>query len=876
MTGQAGQFQPGGQNLSPSGRGALGSLKIFRGGWVLLAVLLLAAPFNRGGLWDPQELRFAELGRRLSHQLFGSNAAIFADETLASVTKRQIGQGELAATSPALGFALFGVSDWAGRVASLGWGIITILCLWMVISRIAGRMARVVAALCLVSLPLFAWQTRTMLGDAATIGTLAMSTTGLLLVQLEMFEPRASRRRGSWLRYLCFGALASVGLGAGVLCRGILVGVCVPTLSVGLVGIAQQRGEPGAQLRARLPAGMFLGLGVAASAFGVRELLRAPAGFSFWLGATLSAVAQPSPVTTVLTSLLHQAFPLSALLPISVVVALSRPVPTDPARERERTGTLVLVFTLVLGLVVCGLFSIRGVTMPFPALAALAGISGVAVERLHQRRDMSGPIVGAVVMTVAVLLFADFVNQPDTVTLTTGLKGGKIPESFGAESQIWLGVATAVLGLGCLVAALAGSAQWPSREPWRARYARVFERMRSAYGGQLMSGFVLVETALGTTGLLQRAHARGWISVPVFDSIRTIAGPLLAWAWLLPPALLFVMPMVYTTLRIAVDWLLTPRSPLAPSASGRGQRTMAWLRQVCAGAAGARVSVGSALAVTTIASGLVVSLGHAPAMTERLSPKRAIAEYRRHAGPGELLAVLGLKAESVRYYLGAVPETFGDIEAAARWLEQASAQRRWLTFGADRLAELNAAFRSVASGRNLVIVEPVSGNTLLATSRLQSGERDYNPLRTDISREIPKTMHRTTLEFGHALRVVGWDVKSTAGESVSQLTTGEPYELQLVFEVLGTTAIDWEIFVHLDGFGRRHNGDHEPVTGRYPTTLWQPGDIVIDRHKLVLDRASLPGTHELFFGLFRGSRRFEVTTGKHEDNRVKLGELTVR
>jgi len=873
MTGQAGHNQPAGQANRPTGRGSSGSLRILSCSWAVLAFCLLALPFNRGGLWDPQEFRLAELGRRLSHQLFGSDAAIFAHEAFAAVTKGQIGQGELSATSPAIGFALFGAADWAGRLGSLAWGAVSILCIWAIVGRIAGRIAQIVSVLCLVSLPLFAWQSRSILGDAATIGTLALSTTGLLfslLHQLEFAEQR------SWLRASGYWITAIVGLAAGILCRGILIGVCVPALSVGLVGLPELYRTRGWRLSSLLPAVTLVGLGLVAGVVGVRELVVAKPGFSFWQGATLSTVSLASPFSAALTNLLHQAFPLSAFLPVAVVLVLNPSATADAREIRARVGAKVLVFNLSLGLVGCTLFLTRGVSLAFPAVVAGAAICGVAAEQLHRRRDQSLVIVAVTVLTVAVLLFADFVNLPETVVQMTGMRGMRLAEGFDAASQRWIGVATAVLGFGCLVASMSGSTRSLFVGSAATRYGELFERFRTAFAGQLLSGFVLLETALGTTGLLQRAHDRGWISLPAFDPIRTMAGSLLLWAWLVPPVLLFVVPVGYTTLKVAVDWLLMPGWGASRFGCGRiGQRGAKWSERPSATGT-AQLSGGLVLVFALIASGLVLTLGHAPAMAERVSPKLSMKQYRAHARSDEPLALLGLKAESVRYYLGNAPEPFGDIEEAARWLEQDQEKRRWLALATDRFAELNAAFRAVSKGRNLALVEPLAGNTLLATGRLVAGESEYNPLAGDVLCEAPKTAHRADAEFGHVLRLVGWDVSSAAGRSAALLTAGEPYDLALVFEVVGTTAIDWQVFVHIDGRGRRHNGDHDPVHGRYPTTLWQPSDIVVDHHKIELERGALPGVHVLYMGLFRGNKRLEVTAGSHEDNRVRLGELQVQ
>jgi hypothetical protein len=134
--------------------------------------------------------------------------------------------------------------------------------------------------------------------------------------------------------------------------------------------------------------------------------------------------------------------------------------------------------------------------------------------------------------------------------------------------------------------------------------------------------------------------------------------------------------------------------------------------------------------------------------------------------------------------------------------------------------------------------------------------------------------HRCDFEFAAAIQLVGWGVRSRNSKS-ERVRRGSACELTLVFRTTVTNDFDWQIFVHIDGLGRRHNGDHDPVGGRYPTSLWQPSDVIVDRHELVLEPGALAGIHTLYVGMFRGSRRLEVTRGEHADNRVALGSVEI-
>lgn len=866
MTGQVGQFQPGGQGPRDIAAWKTREFGIRQWIWILGALALLVAPFNRGGLLDPQELRVAELARRLAHQWFGTGLGTLGAGASQRVTSGQLGQGELNVTSPALGFALFGVEDWSGRITSVFWGGVALLALWILLGRIADRVAQRIGALLLVSLPLFGWQSRMMLGDAATVGTFALATSGLALALLDPIPVGIPSRLG---RQAFYWGMGLSGMLSGILCRGIIIGIAVPALSVGLVTLASSQWTKSGVSR-RLISGWLVALGLVAAGVGIRELLGSPDGFSFLLGATLSPVATIGPFDLAFTRLLHQLFPLSAFLPSACAIAIQPVCRADARREPEHLLAIALTLSCLLCVAASAMMSMRGVIMPLPALTAVAGISGLAVARMHREKARLA-LVGGLVLSLSVILFADFGNFPEKASLLTGVSDLPFPEAFRNEGQRWLRLVVGVLVVGCVAFMIAAGTSRTREPDLGDRYRDIVARLRAAFSGQLMSGMVLVETALVTTALLQRAHDQGWISVPAFDAMRSLGGPILTWAWILPPILLFVLPVTYVTLQAIIRWLSidawAPGGAAFLVAGKRGTQNL-----------GQTLEISSALILggTLVLAGLVVSLGHAPAMAEQLSPKRPILQYRAHARPGEPLALVGINPESAAFYLDSVPDGFRDLETAARWLQESAGQRRWLSLRVDRLAELNAAFRFVSGGHNLILVDPISGQVTVATNQLLPSERNHNPLNSDVLSRIPTVANHCDFQFGNAIRLLGWDLVSTAGESVRQLNAGTSYELKLVFEVSGTTDSDWELFVHIDGNGKRHNGDHAPVSGRYPTSLWQPGDVIIDRHKIVLERGALPGAHVVYMGLFRGNKRLEVTRGLHEDDRVSLGDIQVQ
>jgi 4-amino-4-deoxy-L-arabinose transferase-like glycosyltransferase len=87
----------------------------------------------------------------------------------------------------------------------------------------------------------------------------------------------------------------------------------------------------------------------------------------------------------------------------------------------------------------------------------------------------------------------------------------------------------------------------------------------------------------------------------------------------------------------------------------------------------------------------------------------------------------------------------------------------------------------------------------------------------------------------------------------------------------------WTVFVHLvapDG-SLVAQGDAEPGYGSYPTDRWQPGEVIIDEHELLIPDGSPPGEYALEIGLYnwRTGERLGLADGSADS--VSLQEITV-
>jgi hypothetical protein len=204
-------------------------------------------------------------------------------------------------------------------------------------------------------------------------------------------------------------------------------------------------------------------------------------------------------------------------------------------------------------------------------------------------------------------------------------------------------------------------------------------------------------------------------------------------------------------------------------------------------------------------------------------------------------------------------------------------ERRWLVVRSAELPQLNSLFRSLQNPpKNVPVLDARSSEILLLSNKLLPGEKNENPYKDWILDEPPNPTRKLDANLGGQLDVVGWDVTDTDGKAVESVVPQKDYQFRIYYHVTAAISGSWETFIHIDGFQRRFNGDHQTLDNKYAFHLWRVGDYVCDIYTFQLEPNFTPGDYDVFFGLFIGSRRLEVKRGHHNDNRLEAGHLRIR
>ena len=111
--------------------------------------------------------------------------------------------------------------------------------------------------------------------------------------------------------------------------------------------------------------------------------------------------------------------------------------------------------------------------------------------------------------------------------------------------------------------------------------------------------------------------------------------------------------------------------------------------------------------------------------------------------------------------------------------------------------------------------------------------------------------------------------------SVDRLLPGESLDLTLFWAPRGRPMRDYTVFVHLlDSQGQiRGQADSPPRSGKYPTSVWDAGELIADLHTLLLAPDLPAGKYSVTLGLYDPETGLRVPTV--DENGKALGDLVM-
>jgi len=137
--------------------------------------------------------------------------------------------------------------------------------------------------------------------------------------------------------------------------------------------------------------------------------------------------------------------------------------------------------------------------------------------------------------------------------------------------------------------------------------------------------------------------------------------------------------------------------------------------------------------------------------------------------------------------------------------------------------------------------------------------------------DVPQ--HTLDIRFGDAIRLRGY---SLSGNVVAP---GDMLQLALFWQAdaLRPIATRYKVFVHILDANENIAAqvDREPGGGLVPTTIWQPGQTIVDRYGLAIPSNAAPGRYRIAIGLYGfDGVRLDVR-GTSGGDRLMLTEINV-
>jgi hypothetical protein len=131
------------------------------------------------------------------------------------------------------------------------------------------------------------------------------------------------------------------------------------------------------------------------------------------------------------------------------------------------------------------------------------------------------------------------------------------------------------------------------------------------------------------------------------------------------------------------------------------------------------------------------------------------------------------------------------------------------------------------------------------------------------------TLFAFPTEFSSHLRLIEakfeGDITLVKAAIPLEVTSGTALPIELHWQTQTSLKQDYHVFIHLVKGGQTlSQADGQPALWTRPTTTWQVGQTVVDRHGLWLPAGVSPGAYQLSVGLYQpgDGRRIPLTTGQ--------------
>jgi hypothetical protein len=155
----------------------------------------------------------------------------------------------------------------------------------------------------------------------------------------------------------------------------------------------------------------------------------------------------------------------------------------------------------------------------------------------------------------------------------------------------------------------------------------------------------------------------------------------------------------------------------------------------------------------------------------------------------------------------------------------------------------------------------------------ESREAAEQAAKRHVSREAPDPDHRVDARFGTKVELLGYSIEP------AEPSPGDSVRLTWYWHSREPLGEGWQLFTHVvnpatGAMCEGCNFDESTVDGlrrTYPPGRWQPGEFVADVQRVVLPEKIPFAEAEFRVGIYRGTKRLEITAGPRDASQRARG-----
>ena len=113
--------------------------------------------------------------------------------------------------------------------------------------------------------------------------------------------------------------------------------------------------------------------------------------------------------------------------------------------------------------------------------------------------------------------------------------------------------------------------------------------------------------------------------------------------------------------------------------------------------------------------------------------------------------------------------------------------------------------------------------------------------------DLPAIEHATEFQLGDSIELVGHALEPVV------VKPGESLPVRLYWRALRPPGADYTVFLHLRNDAEKTiaQADGAPQSGAYPTSFWDPGEVVSDEHIITIPSDAAAGRYHVVLGLYQ-------------------------